>query len=759
MALLGVAAAIPGLKKISWFPAFLLLLVPLAAWATLIEATPAILNGANPSWNLAWYESIGVSLDLRLTPFTLWMAHIVLGIGNLVSIYALGYFEKRAKQMRFFSMLFAFMGAMTGLIMSDNLVLLFIFWELTSVLSFMMVGFYHNFEAARSGARRALLITAAGGLCLLAGLLLMGISVGTTRISELAPMGEALRQHPLAVPTMLLIMLGAFTKSAQFPFQFWLPGAMAAPTPASCYLHSAPMVKAGVFLLALLSPVYGGHPFWQFTLMGIGGITLLYGAWQSLFCLDLKAILANTTSAVLGLLVMLIGVGTPAALKALVLFTTGHALYKATLFMSAGIVDHHVGTRLLDRLSGLKRALPITSVAALLAALSMSGLPGTLGFVAKEYKYKSLLGMEGQLENFLLAGSVIASAMMILAALQVGLRPYSGKTSIQELDHVPGEKHHEGWGLTLPPTVLALTGILLGFFPGLGGKLFLSAATALSGETYAPIKLWHGFNAAFVLSLVTLSVGAALWYACHRFILSQKPPRGTRTFEKGLRSLFSGSKHVAGRFQFGSLRSDLIVMCLVTLALVMVKFVQDGIPISIPMDELKPLPIAFCVATIVGAVLACTAGTAKRAVLSMGACGFGTAMLFANFGAPDLAITQMSVDVLLCLLFMVALKKTPKTFGIDKKPHLWSLFVSVALGITLSLVVMKALSLDLAPSISRDLAEWSYPKAYGANVVNVILVDFRAMDTMGEITVLVIAVLGISALALRPTKKDEEVSS
>ena len=732
-------------------------LAPFAAWVILF-IQPESAHGS--VYLVPWYSALDVDFSLKLSPLSLWMSHLILGIGTATAFYGVGYFQKREKVLKFLSMLLLFMCAMLGLVCSEHLLVLFIFWECTSFLSFLMVGFYHEKEDARTGSRRALLITGAGGLALMTGLILLGQVGGSYNISKLAEQAGAIKSHPYYPIMLILILMGAFTKSAQFPFHFWLPGAMAAPTPASCYLHSATMVKAGVFLLALLSETLGGTVLWKSILISTGAFTLLFGSINSLFNVDLKAILANTTFAVLGVLVMLIGVGTPASMKAMVLFLTGHALYKATLFMSAGIIDHYSGTRHLNRLQGLRKHLPLTSLAAFLAAISMSGLPGTFGFLAKEYKYKSLLAMDNGLGIVLLIASILASAMMMLAALQVGWRPYSKANERQKNLRTPAEheaqhqvdQHQDEHDaehplLFLPPLFLGLTGIILGIMPSLVSPVLLAASESIGGSG-AKIKLWHGLNAALFSSAVTVTIGFTLWFLRHRFCLADRIPFGLRGFDHGLIQTINASKRVSFMMQWGELRTSIKIVAIVTFGMIFWKLtLHQGLPNLNEFSPLDPLPLALCLVMIMGAFAAIESQNLFRAVLSLSMCGFASSMIFMVYDAPDLAITQVSADVILSILFVAILSKLPGDIPKESGGIVWfQRLIVMGFGFGLSLIVLKSMSLEISPSISQQLGEWSKSVAHGANVVNVILVDFRAMDTMAEITVLCICLLGISAL-------------
>jgi len=429
--------------------------------------------------SFSWVPTLGVSLAFRLDGLSLIFALLILGIGTLILIYAGGYLHGHAKRHRFYAFLLLFMGAMLGLVLAGDLIALFVFWEMTSISSYLLIGFHHEDLASRKKALQALLVTGLGGLALLAGLVLLGLTAGTYEISELLAMGDSLTHSPFYTAIVILILIGAFTKSAQVPFHFWLPNAMAAPTPVSAFLHSATMVKAGIYLIARLTPTLGGTDFWQWTVTLFGATTMVVGALLGLMQHDLKRILAYTTLSVLGVLTMLLGLGTELALQAAMLFLIGHALYKAALFMAAGCIDHGTGTRDVFLLRGLRTAMPLTAAAALLAALSKSGFPPFFGFLGKEYVYKSGLALDGWIQVVL--GAALVTNMILMAlALQVGAHPFFGKPS----GKTPHHPHEGGPSLWLPPLLLALLGFALGLMPGSIGETV--AGTGGGGHVRAP---------------------------------------------------------------------------------------------------------------------------------------------------------------------------------------------------------------------------------------------------------------------------------
>ena len=719
-----------------------------------------MLAGETLTWSHPWFPALGMGLHFELTPFRYLFLQLVLGIGTMIVLYCYAYFHDAPKRYRFLKYLALFMMAMVGMVLSDHLLLIFLFWEITSVMSFLLVGFYHLNPASQTSARRALLVTGAGGLAMLTGVVMLGTFQGTYLLSEMTPAVKDLDAYPTIA---ILMILGAFTKSAQFPFHFWLPGAMTAPTPASAYLHSATMVKAGVFLLAILNPVMGGTSLWQGVLMSVGMVTFIYGAWSSLSCVDLKAILANTTCAVLGVLIFLIGVGTKESIFAMVIFLVAHALYKATLFMSAGNVDHTMGTRRLDQLPPLRKVMPYTATAAFLAAFSMAGAPLFFGFIGKEYIYKSILKIDGWLGTSLLVLLVLGFAMMMVSAYQAGVRPFFSwlkHPTIQRISQ-DGTPHEEHFLQGVPPIVLATLGVLWGTQPQLVSDLISSAATDIGGDGSKGVHLWQGFNMALVLSIVTVILGLGFAILRKSVRLTQSVPFGEGGFESGLKGCLKAFKVISHGFQFGTIRSNLWVIVSMTLVLMIWKVIRHGgLPNWNEFSEVSLLPVMYCVVMVLGALATVMAKQSTHALMAMSACGFGSSMLFITYGAMDLAITQIYVDVLISILFVAILIKLPPLIsgGLKKQKCLDAILAGI-FGLTLSLLTLKSISIQIAASISKELLVWSKVLAHGSNVVNVILVDFRAMNTLGEITVLCVAALGISIVARSKQKAKLDLES
>ena len=759
--LLITAMAAPGLFKrfpkahrlLAMIPFFLLLQI----WPdTFFQSEPSTFFDA---FSISWVPSLGVNASFRLDGLGFVFALLVLGIGSLIVLYTGSYLAKSPKRPRVIALLFLFMAAMLGVVISDNIYLMFLFWELTSISSYLLIGFYHEQIEARKKALQALVITGSGGLALLAGLVLLHLVSGTAQWSELN------RQLPLNTDdvrltfAVILIILGALTKSAQFPFHFWLPNAMAAPTPISAYLHSATMVKAGVYLLFRFNPVFHQIPLWQDLLTWTGGITMLWAAFLGLWQKDLKRILAYTTLSVLGILVFLIGLNHDAALKAALLFLLGHAFYKAALFMTTGIIDQVTQTRTITELRGLRAVMPITAAAAALAAFSKAGFPPLFGFLGKEYLYKAGLSSEGP--TFLLLTLALLTNMLLMAmALKTGIHPFFGKASAK-VSSLPAAKD-PAWELWLPPLLLSVLGLFLGLFPfALEQPLLNHAATSLTLEPFkGTLSLWHGFNLPLLLSFFTLAGGIVL-YLLHPYtwrsaskVLNSFPFTWEKAYEWTLAFVIQGATRITDILQTGHLPRYIIVMVASTLFLFIV-----GVPdISWQWPSGNGFSLfGFTVIALMIAATIYSSVTQRRiaALLSLGIVGLGMAMIFLLYSAPDLAITQLIVETLVLVLFMFVIYRLPKMRKLSSTPtRVRDGILALAIGVAVFFLVVTSLNLQLADPIGYEMGKWSYTLAKGKNVVNVILVDFRAMDTMGEILVLTVAAIGVVALIrMKPKQK------
>ncbi|MGB7528760.1 putative monovalent cation/H+ antiporter subunit A [Sphingobacterium cellulitidis] len=747
--------------KSSW--SILIPLIPTGLFLYYLGYVPKIADGSTFFQAISWVPSLGVDFNLRLDGLSLLFCLLITGIGTGIFFYARTYLKGHPFFDRFFGYLYLFMSAMLGLVLSDNIFLLFIFWELTSISSFFLIGFNNDQEASRKSAMTALTITGMGGFFLLAGLVLIGNVAGTYQISELIQYRDVILNHPQYPLILFLIFIGAFTKSAQFPFHFWLPGAMKAPTPVSAYLHSATMVKAGIYLLARFFPILSGTELWTYTLTGIGGFTMLYAAIHSLFRVDLKAILAYTTISALGMLVFLLGVGTKEAVIAASVFILVHALYKATLFLVTGIIDHETGTRDITKLAGLKKVLGPVAIAAVLAALSSAGLPSTFGFIGKDLIYEATLHAE---KNWVLILTIIAVATnvcLVAAGFMAGIKPFFGQLpSEYEKLHLP---YKSMW---IPPLILGCLGLLFGLLPGLVGDL-LSKQTANSifgADKEMHLAIWHGFNTVLILSLATLAAGTILYFANKPSLLKLNKIEKLQGISP--QRILTGYSNDIVRFadwfsnffHNGYLRSYHMKIILFAEALLIYKLWQSG-PIQIDFDNLTPLTIyeVAVVIILLGALIIVVATPSRlTSVVAMSVIGYCICLMYVFYSAPDLAMTQFTIDTLSTVLFVLVLYKLPSFLNLaSKRERYRDSIVALGFGAILSIIALKVLYEPISTETSDFYGENAYILAKGKNVVNLILADFRGIDTMFETVVLGIAALGVySLLKLRLKSSEKE---
>lgn len=713
-------------------------------------------RGALPFAAYRWFPSLDIELSFYVDGWSLLFALLISGIGALILIYAGGYLEGHPQLGRLYAFLLMFMASMLGLVLADNLLLLFIFWELTSISSYLLIGFDHERPAARAAALQALLVTGAGGLALLAGLLMLGQAAGSYSLAGLIKQGNTLAAHPLYVPIVVLIVAGAFTKSAQVPFHFWLPSAMEAPTPVSAYLHSATMVKAGVYLLARLGPVLGGSLSWQVLVTTGGAVTMLVGAFLALRQTDLKRLLAYSTVSALGVLVLLIGLGRPEALAAAVVFLLAHALYKGALFLVAGAVDHATGTRDVEQLGGLNRTMPVIALAATVAALSMAGLPPLFGFLAKELLYEAVLHAPAAV--WLTGAVVVASICFIALAGVVVVRPFFGP-AVETSQH----PHPIAPSLGLGPVVLAGLGLLLGLGPKVVERPLLTPAvaalqTAAPGESLQ-LALWHGWNLALALSGLSLAGGVGLYYYVERLRRWSMPWRllgrlgPAQGYDLALRGLNSLANFQTRLLQSGYLRYYLMIIIVTAGGLIVSTIVTRT-------EVLPPLPVApmrFYEAGVIGLMILAALLTVRSqprlaAIATLGVVGYSIALFFVLLGAPDLAMTQFLIETLTVILFVLVFYHLPppKEESVSLA-RLRDALLASGVGGLMTFLVIVAARVEMDERISGYFVDNSLPLGHGRNIVNVILVDFRGLDTLGEITVLAVAGVGVYALLkLRP---------
>ncbi|MCC9167112.1 hydrogen gas-evolving membrane-bound hydrogenase subunit E [Pontibacter harenae] len=715
----------------------------------------------------SWIPSLGINLQFMLDGLGLFFALLITSFGVLVMAYAGAYLKGDSHLGRFYLYLTLFMTAMLGVVLSSNILCLLVFWELTSISSYLLISYKHKYEVSRASALQALLITNGGGLCLMAGLILLGIAGDSFSFIELLQQRPDLLNHSFYLPIVLLIMLGAFTKSAQFPFHVWLPNAMAAPTPVSAYLHSATMVKAGVYLLARFSPMLGGTEVWNYTIMAVGATTAVVGAFLALQQLDLKAILAYTTISALGSLVTLIGIGSTFALEAMLVFLLAHALYKGALFMIAGTVDHATGTRDTTKLHLLGKRMPLLSAAAVLSALSMAGMIPFFGFLGKELLYEG--AFEAPRFAVPLTAAIVFSGIAFVAvAVRLGYGIFFRK-SANEATHIA---HKPETFLWLPPLLLGIAGLVFGILPNITVAPILSAAAgAVAGsEVHLHLALWHGFNPILMLTILTIILGI-VFYAFTN-IFTTWPVHLERLYKIGpgelyytlKNSLSIGSKGFIESVQSGSLRYYVAVIIMTFIVLVVGAIWQEELYRVVTPDtfiaalsDIELNEYILILLMVPATIFVCLTNSRLIAITTMSLVGYAIALSYIFFGAPDLAATQFLVETLTAVLFVLVLHKLPPFVPLVKyKTNAFYLSLSVLFGATMAYVLVMVRQFPLDSELKAYFGATSWLEAKGRNIVNVILVDYRAFDTMGEITVLAIAVIGIfSLLKLYPEKGDQ----
>ena len=729
---------------------------------------PEIADGGVLRQDIAWLPALGLNLVVRMDGFAWMFCMLVLGIGSLVVLYARYYMSPADPVPRFFAFLLAFMGAMVGVVLSGNLIQLAFFWELTSLFSFLLIGYWHHRKDARRGARMALTVTGTGGLAMFAGLLVLGHIVGSYDLDHVLAAAEQVRAHPLYLTALVLVLLGALTKSAQFPFHFWLPRAMAAPTPVSAYLHSATMVKAGVFLLARLWPVLGGTEPWFWIVGGAGLVTLLLGGYAAMFQNDLKGLLAYSTISHLGLITLLLGLNSPLAAVAAVFHIMNHATFKASLFMAAGIVDHESGTRDIRRLSGLRRMMPITATLAMVASAAMAGVPLLNGFLSKEMFFAETVFMDtASIARWVLpVAATVAGMFSVAYSLRFTVDVFFGPPAT-DLPHTPHEPPR--W-MRVPVELLVLACLLVGVLPAatVGASLAAAARPVVGGDLPAfSLAVWHGFNAPMVMSVLALAGGTLLYLllgrAQQRGRLVDAPVMGRidgqRVFEGLLALLSAAARH--GRQALSTRRLQWQMLWLVGASLL-----AGALPLWLHGLQLGhrgalPLSPAFVLLWILGTVSAVAAAWQAKyhrmaALTLLGGAGLATCITFLWFSAPDLALTQISVELVTTVLILLGLRWLPqrderlrvRPRG-TRRRRLRDLLLSLLAGGGMAWLAFAMMSRDFPESTSTFFLERALTEGGGTNVVNVMLVDFRGFDTFGEIVVLGIVALTVYALLRR----------
>jgi len=741
-------------------------LVPLLGLGVLGLLAGDVFDGSILRAQYAWIPEAGLDFSLRMDGLAWTFALMVLGIGGLVVLYGHYYLSAKDSPRRFFTYLLLFMGAMLGMVIAGNLLLLAVFWELTSISSFLLIGFWSHRQDARQGARMALTITGMGGLALLGGVLLIGRIVGSYDLDVVLASGDLIRASHLYPWALGLVLLGIFTKSAQFPFHFWLPHAMAAPTPVSAYLHSATMVKAGVFLLARLHPALAGTDLFFYVVSGVGATTLVMGAWFAIFQHDLKGLLAYSTISHLGLITLLFGLSTEMAVVAGLFHILNHAMFKASLFMAAGIIDHETGTRDMRRLGNLRRLMPMTSALAIVASLAMAGIPLLNGFLSKEMFFAEALeiGGHGTMRWIISIAALMAGVFGIAYSLRFVHDTFFGRGP-RALDVVPHEPPR--W-MRIPVGVLAIACLVIGIIPALTiGPLLRTMVRGTLGDA-APtfsLSVWHGFNLPLMMSIASLVLGVALYFGLRKlldFHAVVTRATGRQVFHVNLERLFSLARAFTARVANGSLQRSLFGLLLVALVLAgwpllgnFAELVANG-PGPRPLPPMGWMIWAVIVAASIGTVV--VHGKRLTALIVIGGVGLAVSLMFVYLSAPDLALTQLLVEMVTIALMMMALNYLPKQSKSTRRPlrKFRDIAISVVAGGGLG-ALAYAMMVSPVDTISNELLVRSLPEAYGRNVVNVILVDFRGFDTFGEITVFGTAALVVHAMLRWARLEPDEV--
>ncbi|MFT4191905.1 MAG: monovalent cation/H+ antiporter subunit A [Comamonas sp.] len=750
-------------------------LAGIIALACCIQAAllfPEVAQGGVIRQEIAWLPSIGINFMVRVDGFAWMFSMLVYGIGSLVVLYARYYMSPDDPVPRFFSFLMAFMGSMAGIVLSGNLIQLAFFWEMTSLFSFLLIGYWHHRKEARRGARMALTVTGAGGLALLAGVMVVGHIVGSYDLDTILAAREAIQNDPLYVLALSLILIGALSKSAQFPFHFWLPRAMSAPTPVSAYLHSATMVKAGVFLMARLWPVLSGTPEWFWIVGTAGVVTLLLGGYCAMFQDDLKSLLAYSTISHLGLITVLLGLNSPLAAVAAVFHIINHATFKASLFMATGIIDHESGTRDINRLSGLFKAMPTTATLAMVASASMAGVPLLNGFLSKEmfFAEATALADTGFLQYGMPIAATLAGVFSVAYSLRFAYDVFFGPLARD----LPLEPHEPSRLMRVPVELLVVLCLVVGVLPAysIGAILQAAALPVVGGDLPAySLAIWHGFNEPLMMSLLALAGGLALYLLLRgqmkrgRFT---EPPfvhwiNGQRVFDGLLAWISYLSWRTRHLLNTDRMQVQSLLLIVIVLAAGAAPLWHSGLhPGDLPR---APFSTAFAILWLIGGLAAlATAWQAKyhrmAALTFLGAAGLCTCLTFVWFSAPDLALTQLTVEVVTTVVILLGLRWLPKRLEIPPQNSLWGavkakgrrgrdLLIAIAAGSGIATLAYAAMTRPFEYSISEFFLERAVPEGGGTNVVNVMLVDFRGFDTFGEIVVLCTVALTVYALLRR----------
>lgn len=748
-----------------------------------------VANGEVFTAELPWIPSLDISIVSYLDGLSLLFSLLITGIGSLVVLYSIFYLDKHKEKLHnFYVYLLLFMSAMLGVVQSDHLISLYFFWELTSISSFLLIGYRYTRDASRFGALKSMMITVGGGLMMLGGFVLLYLMGGTYSIRELIVMAPNLVEHPLFTWSLILLLLGAFTKSAQFPFYIWLPDAMEAPTPVSAYLHSATMVKAGIYLVARFTPIFAASELWVWLVTGVGILTLFWGSFFAVKQTDLKGILAFSTVSQLGLIMSLLGASAVAfhssdsidtikfAAFAAIFHLINHATFKGSLFMIAGIVDHETGTRDIRKLGGLMSMMPISFTVAAIGSLSMAGLPPFNGFLSKEMFLTAMLALQKfEFFGFDTWGALfpiiawIASIFTFIYSFYFVFRTFNGKYKPEQLPHKP---HEAPIGMLISPILLAALVVTIFFIPNFIGNTFVKPAVqAIQPFLYDTpqaidiyVTAWHGINPELLMTIGIVIIGVLLFVALPKWQgMYQRFPQAftlNNAYDKIMQGLDTGLNRLSRLYMTGSMRHYLLYMFSgIAIIVIGSLFVKNAFSLSFEeTSPIKPYEIILIVVLLIGTAITILAKSRLTAIIGLGAVGYTVALFFVIFNAPDLALTQLVIETISVALFLLAFYHLPKLGKREERMRfqLNRAVVSIAVGVMVTLVALSSHSQKLIPSISKYYEETVYSKAGGGNIVNVILVDYRGFDTLFEITVLGIAGMAILAMIkLRMNRKEK----
>ncbi len=769
-----------------WF----VLPLPILLFIYFLSLIPITSNQKTITESFNWIPSLGINFTAKVDGLGLLFALLITGIGALVVFYSIYYLSKDKEKLNtFYVYLLLFMGAMLGVVLSDNLIVMYAFWELTSFSSFLLIGYWYEREKSRYGAQKSMLITVFGGLSLLGGIILLYIMTGSFSITEIGGQSDEIVQHFLFIPALLCILLGAFTKSAQFPFYIWLPDAMEAPTPVSAYLHSATMVKAGIYLVARSTPIFGESSIWFWLVAGVGTITLIWGSLFAVRQTDLKGILAFSTVSQLGLIMSLLGVGAASlhfealddniftvAVTAAIFHLINHATFKGSLFMTAGIVDHETGTRDIRKLGGLMHFMPITFTISIIGAFSMAGLPPFNGFLSKEMFFTAMVRVT-QMDIFNLETlgvlfpviAWVASIFTFVYSMVLVFKTFTGKYQPEKLDKKP---HEAPLGMLISPVILVSLVIIFGLFPNLLSDSLISPAMAAilpdlisTGEEFVVhISIWHGFTIELFMTLGVILLGTILYktFPKWKMLYDLIPERFSlfHFYDSLLAWLQSGSFKLTRSYMNGSIRSYLIYIFAFFIFILTATLIWKD-AFRLDTSNVSPIGIyelILAILVMVGSISILFVKSRITSIILLGAVGYTVSLFFILFRAPDLALTQLVIETISVALFLVCFYHLPKLRKYQKRMRfrLTNAFISVGVGAVVTAIALSAHSNKFFDSISQFYVENTYEKAAGKNMVNVILVDFRGFDTLFEITVLAIASLGIyGMIKLRSNRRNE----